>query len=359
MGLIIKEIRFHRIKQELNKPFITTLQTVTDRESVIVSVKADGDLTGYGECVAFSTPWYTEETVESCMFVMDHVLKPLLLSKELAEPGDVAGIFSLVKGNNMAKAAIETAVWDLFAKSGGVPLWQYVGGEHREIPAGVVVASGSDDLEDGIGQAAANGYSRIKIKISPDTDAEVLKNAVSRYPDILLFADANGGFSEETFERLKDFDDVGFTLIEQPFGEQEWKLHAKANKEMKTPICLDESIRSLHDVERMIEMHAGKIVVLKMGRLGGWSETLKIVELCRKHGVGMWVGGMIEFGVSKAHNLALASLPDILLPGDFSDSRHFWKEDVVSPDIRVIKGKIALQEEMGIGYQIHLDKAGN
>lgn len=112
-------------------------------------------------------------------------------------------------------------------------------------------------------------------------------------------------------------------------------------------------------MERMIEMHAGKIVVLKMGRLGGWSETLKIVELCRKHGVGMWVGGMIEFGVSKAHNLALASLPDILLPGDFSDSRHFWKEDVVSPEIRVIKGKIALQEEMGIGYQIHLDKAGN
>ncbi|WP_422122843.1 o-succinylbenzoate synthase [Planococcus sp. X10-3] len=357
MGLIIEGIQFHRIQKKLKKPFVTSLQTVTDRESIIVTVKSDGELAGYGECVAFSTPWYTEETVESCEFVMEQVLQPLLLKKELAGPEEVAVIFSSVKGNHMAKAAIEMAVWDLFAKFEGVSLSEYIGGTQKEISAGVVVAAGSEDLLNEIEQAAAKGYSRIKIKISPKTDVEVLSEAVKRFPDILFFADANGSFSGETLARLKDFEGVGFTLIEQPFGEQEWQLHAKANSELKTPICLDESIKSLHDVERMVEMKAGEIIVLKMGRLGGWTETLKVVDLCRRHGIGMWVGGMIEFGVSKAHNLALASLPDIVLPGDFSDSRHFWEEDIVSPEIEVVDGKIVLHDKVGIGYDVHLDKA--
>ncbi|MFD1030322.1 o-succinylbenzoate synthase [Metaplanococcus flavidus] len=358
MGLIIEEIQFHRIQKELNKPFVTSLQTVADRESIIVTVRSAGGLEGFGECVAFSTPWYSEETVESCRFVMEQVLKPLLVKKVLNAPGEVAELFAGVKGNNMAKAAIEMAVWDLFAKFEGVSLWQYIGGIQKQISAGVVVAADSRNLLNEIEQVAAKGYSRIKVKISSQTDAEALKRVVERYPEILFFADANGGFSEETFERLQTFDDVGFALIEQPFGERQWKLHARANREMKTPICLDESITGIHDVERMIEMQAGKIIVLKMGRLGGWNETLKIVELCRRHNVGMWVGGMMEFGVSKAHNLALASLPDIVLPGDFSDSRYFWKEDIILPEIEVINGKITLQDKAGIGYDVNIDEAG-
>lgn len=357
MGLIIDEIRFQRIQRKLKKPFVTSLQTVRERESIIVTVQSESGNKGYGECVAFSTPWYTEETVESCAFVMEQVLKPLLLDKSLTGPEEVDGIFEAVKGNNMAKAAIAMAVWDLFAKEEGVPLWQYIGGTQHQIPAGVVVAANSEDLIGDIDQAVAKGYSRIKVKISPDSHAELLKKAIRRYPEIVFFADANGGFGEETFDQLAAFDEVGFRLIEQPFGEQEWGLHAKAKRLLKTSICLDESIKSIQDVERMIDMKAGDIIVLKMGRLGGWNVTLKVVELCRRHSIEMWVGGMIEFGVSKAHNLALASLADIVLPGDFSDSRHFWEEDIISPEIEVKNGKIMLQDKAGIGYDVIFDGA--
>ncbi len=358
MGLNICDIRFRRINKKLKKPFITSLQTVDERESILVTVVSDNDREGYGECVAFSTPWYTEETVESCDFVMKRVLRPLLLNKNLVAPSDVSEIFSSVKGNNMAKAAIEMAVWDLFAKNEGVPLWQYIGGVQKTIPAGVVVAADTKDLLEAMEQAAAEGYSRIKIKITPESDAALLKKTIIRYPEIMFFADANGGFTEDTFDRLSEFDEAGFTLIEQPFGEQEWELHAKAQKVMRTSICLDESITCIEDVERLIEKQAADVIVLKMGRLGGWYETLKIVELCRRNGIRMWVGGMIEFGVSKAHNLALASLQDIVLPGDFSDSRHFWDEDMIAPEIEVIDGRIELQQQAGIGYDVDLNKAG-
>lgn len=357
MALTIWEIRFHRIQKKLKKPFVTSLQTVNDRESIMVTVISDNGLEGFGECVAFSTPWYTEETVESCAFVMERVLKPLLLDKTLSSPQEVATVFSPVKGNHMAKAAIEMAVWDLFAKDEGIPLWQYIGGIQKCISAGVVVAASAEELLHDIDQAASKGYSRIKIKIAPESDTALLKEAVSRYPDIVFFADANGGFSKESFGELLAFDEVGFTLIEQPFDEQEWNLHTQAKKEMKTSICLDESIKSIYDVERMIEMQAADIIVLKMGRLGGWHETLKVVDLCGRNGIGMWVGGMIEFGISKAHNLALASLPEIILPGDFADSRHFWDEDVITPEIEVIDGKIELQQQAGIGYDVEIGRA--
>lgn len=358
MGLTIREVKFQRIHKKLKNPFVTSLQTVNDREAIIVTIISDSGLEGFGECVAFSTPWYTEETVESCAFVLERVLKPILLNKTLSSPHEAATAFAPVKGNHMAKAAIEMAVWDLFAKYDGVPLWQYIGGIHKDIPAGVVVAASAEGLFCDIEQAALNGYSRIKIKITVESDVALLKEIINRYPDIMFFADANGGFSDESLDQLTNFDAVGFSLIEQPFSEHEWELHAQAKKLMKTPICLDESITSIHDVKRMIEMQAADIIVLKMGRLGGWHETLKVVDLCRSNGIKMWVGGMIEFGVSKAHNLALASLPDIVLPGDFSDSRHFWDEDVITPEIEVIDGKIELRQQTGIGYGVDLNKAG-
>jgi O-succinylbenzoate synthase len=354
MELTIAGIELREVKKPLKKPFTTSLQTVEERESLIVNVTDGKGVEGYGECVAFSTPWYTEETVTSCRFVIENVLMPLLLGQVLKHPGHVNRIFQQVKGNRMAKAAVETAVWDLFAKKKGLPLWKMVGGEERAIPAGVVVAADADKIEGQVAAAVSAGYSRIKIKISPATDLDLLAGIIGKYPDQLFFADANGTFAEETFESLLAIDQAGFALIEQPFGEQQWQLHAKAKKEMKTAICLDESIRSLDDVQRMIEEQAGDIIVLKMGRLGGWSETLKIVRLCRTHSIGMWVGGMIEFGVSKAHNLALASLPGITLPGDFSDSRHFWNEDIIVPEISLKNGEIELSKESGIGYNVKL-----
>lgn len=352
MVVTISEIDLISIKQPLKQPFKTSLQRVEEREVILVKVQSSEGLAGYGECVAFSTPWYTEETVASCRFVMENVLIPLLKGKVVERPEEIHPLFSRVKGNRMAKAAIEMAVWDLFAKKKELPLWQMVGGTREAIPAGVVVAADETEISEQVEAVIEKGYSRVKIKITPTTNIELLTGIVSRNPDTLFFADANGAFDEQSFEQLKRFDQIGLTLIEQPFGEQEWHLHARAKREMKTPICLDESITCLEDVERMIDEQAGDIIVLKMARLGGWSETLRIVELCRQHSVGMWVGGMIEFGVSKAHNLALAALPGISLPGDFSDSDHFWRQDIIEPEIKVRNGKIALSEKPGIGYAV-------
>lgn len=355
MGFVIAKIEVKRIAMPLQTPFKTSLQTVRERESLVVEVADVSGTKGYGECVAFSTPWYTEETVASCRFVIEMVLIPLLKGRTISHPEEVWELFKPVKGNRMAKAAVETAVWDLFAKRHGLPLWQLLGGSAQTIPAGVVVAAEEAEIAAGVAKAAAAGYRRVKIKVSPATDVALLKKVVAEYPQLLFFADANGAFDKAGFGELRKFDEAGFALIEQPFGETEWKLHARAKEEMKTPICLDESIKSVEDVQRMIDEQAGDIIVLKMGRLGGWSETLRAMELCRLHAIGMWVGGMIEFGVSKAHNLALASLPGITLPGDFSDSRHFWERDITEPEIRVENGNVELSQRAGIGYQVRLE----
>lgn len=352
MELTLSGIDLQSITKPLKKPFKTSLQTVTERESIVVRVKDDEGREGFGECVAFSTPWYTEETISSCRFVLQEVLIPLLIGKTLESPDQVMQLIKSVKGNHMAKAAVEMAVWDLFAKKHGQPLWQFVGGTKREIPAGVVVATDEEKMAEEVAAAVGKGYKRIKMKITPFTNQHLLAQLIAQFPEVLFFADANGGFSEETIDLLLAFDSVGFSLIEQPFGEAEWQLHATAKRTMKTPICLDESLRSVEDVQRMIDLKAGDIAVLKMGRLGGWSETLKAVNLCHQHNIKMWVGGMIEFGVSKAHNLALASLKEVSLPGDFSDSAHFWYEDIIEPEIKVDSGNIILSESDGIGYNV-------
>ncbi|MGB6406933.1 MAG: o-succinylbenzoate synthase [Planococcus donghaensis] len=354
MGITIKEIGLKTIRRPLKTPFKSVLQQVDEREVIVVSVRDESGHIGYGECVAFETPWYTEETITSCRFVLEHVLLPLIKGQNLQHPKEVWELFNAVKGNRMAKAAMEMAVWDLFAKQQQQPLWQLVGGTSKAIPAGIVVAADPAQIEKRVAQANNAGYKRIKIKIHPDTDPSMLKSVVNSYPELLFFADANGSFNKDNFERLKEFDDVGFALIEQPFGEREWVLHAQAKAQLNTKICLDESIASIEDVQQMIDSKAGDIVVLKMSRLGGWTETLKVVKLCREHSISMWVGGMIEFGVSKAHNLALASLPSIDYPGDFSASTHFWEKDIIQPAIIVDNGEIQLSDQIGIGYTVNL-----
>ena len=352
MAVTIRDIQLKTVRQPLRSPFKTVLQHVVEREVIVVAVTGDKGHIGYGECVAFETPWYTEETISGCRFVLEQVLVPQLINKTIGNPQEVWQLFAAVKGNRMAKAAVEMAVWDLFSKQQEKPLWKFVGGSQQPIPAGVVVAADPLKIEEQVAEAAQSGYQRVKIKIHPDMEISLLKSVVSNYPDLQFFADANGSFQADSVDRLKPFDDIGFALIEQPFGERQWALHTQAKKELKTKICLDESIACLEDVQQMIDLEAGDIVVLKMSRLGGWTETLKVVKLCEAHSIGMWVGGMIEFGISKAHNLALASVPGIVYPGDFSASRHFWEKDIIEPEIKVENGEIVLSNQPGIGYQV-------
>lgn len=357
---MIKEIRLHRLMLPLKRPFTTHLQAVKERESIIVEMIDDEGTIGLGECVAFSSPWYTEETIQTCWDTLNNWLIPSVLRKRIRKPEKIIEMLQSVKGNHMAKAALDSASWDLFAKRKNRPLWQLLQGIRQQIDAGIVATGPLDDrMMKQLENARTQGYKRVKIKIDATTDVEKLTTMISQYPSIQFFADANGIFSQLGMEALQKFDDAGLTLIEQPFLEDDWAFHQEASHVLKTPIALDESIRSVDDVRRMIDIEAGQIIVLKPGRVGGISASLQIHELAVKHQIPIWIGGMIELGISKAHNLALASLPQVQYPGDFSASNHFWEEDIVTPSIDVQKGQIALTSQSGIGYELDKNSIAN
>lgn len=349
----IKEIRLHRLKVPLKQPFTTHLQSVEERESIIVEMIDETGEVGLGECVAFSSPWYTGETIQTCWDALENWLIPHVLQMEVTDPSSVYEKLQFVKENRMAKAALDLAAWDLFAKKKGLPLWCLLGGVRQEIDAGIVLPGVIDEsLYDRVEAAIEMGYKRVKLKIDGMTDVYALEKLVKAYPSMYFFADGNGIFTELGLEALFAFDRVGLTLIEQPFGEEDWALHKQASEMMETPIALDESIRSVADAKRMIETAAGSVIVLKPGRVGGVSEAIEIHALAVQHDIPVWIGGMIELGVSKAHNLALASLAQMIYPGDFSSSTHFWERDIINPLIEVEKGQIKLTEMNGIGYRL-------
>lgn len=350
----IKEIRLHRIQAPLKQSFTTHLQSVEMRESILIEMVDESGKVGLGECVAFSSPWYTEETVQTCWDTLENWLIPPLIHMEIKNPEAVYEALGFVKGNRMAKAALDMASWDLFAKRSEKPLWRLLGGIRREIDAGIVLTGEINaDLYKRVQAITEVGYRRVKLKIDETTDIEALSKLVAAYPSLYFFADGNGIFSRLGLQALYAFDHVGLTLIEQPFIEEDWALLEEASKVMKTPLALDESIRSVEDVSRMIAQKAGEIIVLKPGRVGGITESLRIHGEAVRMGIPIWIGGMIEFGISKAHNLALASLSQIQYPGDFSASDHFWQADIITPSIEVINGQIKLSEAAGIGYALN------
>ena len=352
----ISKIQLYRISVPLKQPFSTHLQTVTERESIIVKMNDISGVIGLGECVAFSSPWYTEETVKTCWDALVKWLIPLLIGKKINHPSEVTKIFSKVKGNRMAKAALDQAAWDLFARKKGRPLWRLLGGVKSKIDAGIVLTGTIDEeMFEDVRTAVEAGYKRIKVKIDERTEPQILKNLVESFKSTLFFADANGLFSNLGMDALFKFDSVGLTLIEQPFGEDEWDLHIEATRLMKTPIALDESIRSVRDALQMAETRAGSVIVLKPGRVGGITKCMEIIDVATKYDLPIWIGGMIEFGVSKAHNLGLASLQQFSLPGDFSASNHFWDSDPVEPNVTIEMGGIQLGDAPGIGVSLNDD----
>lgn len=353
-GFKVKEIRLHRITVPLKNPFSTHLQTVTERESILIElIDADGVI-GLGECVAFTSPWYTEETVQTCWDALINWLIPSVLNKTIKSPSEIGACFAHVKGNRMAKACLDQGAWDLWARKKATPLWKLLGGVKSKIDAGVVLTGGVDQgLFKAVEAAQMAGYKRVKLKIDESTNPLELKEFVASFKEMIFFADGNGIFNRLELEALLAFDQVGLSLIEQPFGEDDWDRHGEATRLMSTPIALDESIRSVKDAERMVNSKAGSIIVLKPGRVGGITESLKIIDIASKQLMPIWIGGMIEFGVSKAHNLALASLSQLALPGDFSATTHFWNEEPVEPAIVIENGGIKLSDHHGIGVNLN------
>lgn len=341
----------------LKTPFVTHLQTVKDREGIIIEViDADG-IKGYGEAVAFSSPWYTEETVKTNFHMLTDFLIPLVQKKVITHPDQANEIFKPIRRNNMAKAALETALWDLYSKQLGESLATHLGGTRQQIPAGAVV--GAESIKEALQQIekyVEDGYKRIKLKIHPNYDYALLTEVRRHFPDIPIMADANSAYTLEDLNQLKALDEFQLLMIEQPLAQDDIIEHSKLQKHLKTPICLDESIHSVNDVINAIQLKSCQVINIKIGRVGGLKPAKDIYDLCLQNNIAVWVGGMLEFGVSRAHNIALASLPAFHIPGDISASARYWEEDITYPEVKVENGYIKVPSNLGIGFDINKEK---
>lgn len=355
--MYIKKARLSIISMPLKKPFSTHLGVVKNREAIIVELIDQDGVVGFGETVAFSSPWYTEETVKTAFHIQKDFLLPKLMEQPVEHPRDFTHLFSFIRRNEMAKSGIETALWDLYSKRMGKPLSELLGGTRNEVLAGAVVATQNiHEALRRIEQFSASGYERIKLKISPENDLEYLKAIRKVFPDVPLMVDANSAYTLQDVDRLRALDEFNLMMIEQPLGVTDIVEHALLQKQLQTPICLDESITSVHDVKSAIQLGSCQVVNIKVGRVGGLQNAKQIHDFCVDNGIAVWCGGMIEFGISKAHSLAIASLPGFSIPGDLSSSNHYWEEDIITPLIEMKNGKIAVPDGPGLGFSLNLKR---
>lgn len=341
----------------LRHPFETSYGKMQDKEFLVIEVVDRDGISGWGESVAFTAPWYTEETVKTTEHMLYDFLIPLLGQAPILHPDDLIERFSVVKRNNMAKASIEGAIWDVFAKKQGISLASALGGVKQSIDVGVSIGiqKSIDDLLEVISQKLAEGYKRIKIKIKPGYDINVVHQVRQAYPDVPLMVDANSAYTLEDTEHLKQLDAYHLMMIEQPLAHDDMIQHAKLQREIKTPICLDESITSFDDARNAIALGSCKVINIKPGRVGGLSQALRIHHLCKEKDIPVWCGGMLEAGIGRAQLIALTSLEQFLLPGDTSGSSHYWEKDIIKPEVMVKDGCIQVPDGLGIGYKIDFD----
>lgn len=352
----IKTVTLHHINQTLKVPFNSSIGHVTDRDSILVEVTDNDGTSGWGEVVAFSTPWYTEETITTCFHLLKDILIPLVMNETINHPDQLQDIFNKVKRNYMAKASLEGAIWDLFAKNQGRSLSSILGGVRTEIESGVVVGIDSiPKMKEQISEYLKQGYKRFKVKISPFQDIELLEAIRREFPNLPLMADANSSYTLNDLDRLKELDKYNLMMIEQPLAADDIIDHAKLQEKLSTAICLDESIVTSEDARKAIELGSCKIINIKPGRVGGLTESVNIHNHCKNNQIPVWCGGMLETGISRAHNIALASLDNFSIPGDISSSTRYWEEDLVYPEIVAVNGKITVPSGVGLGFQVNMD----
>ncbi|MBM3294183.1 MAG: o-succinylbenzoate synthase [Candidatus Aminicenantes bacterium] len=321
--------------------FETSFGRSYDRTFILVRVHAGG-ISGLGEVVAEEAPLYSSETTETAWHVLRDFLVPLVFKEGISDPAAFARAAKTYRGHPMAKAGLELALWDLKAKAEGLPLTALWGGTKAEIAAGVScgIEDTFDDLVARVGGYLSEGYRRIKIKIKPGWDVEACAAVRRAYPEIALQVDANGAYVPADIPHLKKLDAFNLVMVEQPFPPYDLWDHAGLQEEMKTPLCLDESIVSETSARQALEMGSCRIVNIKVGRVGGPLEAKRIHDFCQARGVPVWCGGMLESGIGRAANLHLASLPNFELPNDLSASNRYWKEDLIDPEIVLEKGGV-------------------
>ncbi|MCA1026217.1 o-succinylbenzoate synthase [Cytobacillus kochii] len=348
----LKEVKLRHLKMTMKAPFATSFGSFQDKEFILLEATDELGNTGWGESVAFEVPWYNEETFKTNWHMLEDFLIPALLNKEMTHPDEVNEIFSSIRKNNMAKSTIEGAVWDLYAKRNQITLAKALGGEKKKIEVGISIGiqKSVEDLLQLIEGYVNEGYKRMKVKIKPGWDIDVMRQVREKFPDILLMADANSAYRLSDIQHLKQLDEFNLMMIEQPLASDDIVDHAKLQAEMKTPICLDESIHSLEDTRKAVELGSCKIINIKIGRVGGLTEAKKIHDYCQEQGIAVWCGGMLESGVGRAHNVALTTLANFIMPGDTAGSSRYWEKDIITPEVVVEDGYITVPENAGIGY---------
>lgn len=355
----IAAIELREIRLPLIHFFETSFGRTTERRIVLAHVIDDDGAEGWGECTAGEGPFYSNEWVDSAWETLRQYLAPMVIGRTVAGAADVWNLMRPVRGHRMAKATIETACWDLEARRAGLPLWQHLGGVQTEIACGVSIGiqDSPESLIAKIEKEVAAGYQRIKIKIKPGWDLKIIEQVRKRFPEIALMGDANSAYTLQDVPLFKSLDQFNLMMFEQPLAHDDIFDHAELQKQIRTPVCLDESVRSAADARNAIGLGSCRIINVKLGRVGGHSEAKRVEQVCREHKIPVWCGGMLESGIGRAHNIAMSTLAGFALPGDVSASSRYWEEDIIEPAVTVTAaGTIVVPEKPGIGYAVNLER---
>jgi len=353
----IDEIILRELHMPLVRPFETSFGVTRERRILLAEVRSDG-LSGWGECTAGERPFFSGESTDTAWQMLVNELGPLLAAESPENGGQCPRIFRRVRSNHMAKATLENAIWDLEAQREGLPLAQLLGGVRETIPCGVSIGiqASIPELLAVIEKDLAAGYQRIKLKCKPDWDVDVFEKVRDRWPGITLSCDANSAYRLRDVDHLVTFDAFDLQMIEQPLWHDDFYYHSMLQKRLDTPICLDESIHNRRDALAAIEMESCKVINIKLGRVGGFSEAIAVHNAAQERGIPVWCGGMLESGIGRAHNIALSSLENFSLPGDVSASARYWAEEIVEPEITVsAQGEITVPDTPGRGFEVKTD----
>jgi O-succinylbenzoate synthase len=356
--LIIDAVHLREINMPLAFPFETSFGLTTTRRIMLVEIESGG-LTAWGECVAGEHPYFSDECIDTAWIVTENELAPRLLGKELVGGGSCPDLFRQIRGHRMAKAALENAVWEMEAQKKQVPLARLLGGTRSVIPCGVSIGIQASPaaLMETIAKELEAGYQRIKLKCKPGWDTTIFEAVRARWPEILLSCDANSAYRIADIEHIAEWDQFKLLMIEQPLWYDDFYFHSMLQKRLETAICLDESIRNRRDALAAIDMESCRILNIKVGRVGGFSEAIAVHNVAAERGIPVWCGGMLETGIGRAHNIALSSLENFSLPGDVSASARYWAEDIIEPEVTVnATGEIKVPRGVGCGFTVRRER---
>lgn len=359
LTLIILSIELREIRLPLIHFFETSFGRTTERRILLARVTDANGAEGWGECTAGEGPFYSYEWTETAWTTLREFLGPMVLGKNVASAAHVFSLMKPVRGHRMAKATIETACWDLEAKSAGVPLWEHLGGTRTEISSGVSIGiqDTPEILLEKIRREVEAGYQRIKIKIKPGWDLKIVERVRKEFPDIRLMGDANSAYKLSDVSLFQQLDQFNLMMLEQPLAHNDIFDHATLQRQIQTPVCLDESIHSAEDAVHAISLGSCKIINVKLNRVGGHAEAKRIERVARDNEIPIWCGGMLESGIGRAHNIAMSTLAGFTLPGDVSASARYWEEDIIDPPVIVSeRGTIKVPASPGIGFSVNFPR---